>query len=81
MPNEDGYAVLARVRALERELGVKISKRIPAIALTALAQSKDRLQALAAGFQMHIAKPVEPAELMIVLTNLVGKQNNAIARD
>jgi PAS domain S-box-containing protein len=81
MPKEDGYAILARVRALERELGVKISKRIPAIALTALAQSKDRLQALAAGFQMHVPKPVEPAELMIVLTSLVRKQNNAIARD
>jgi PAS domain S-box-containing protein len=81
MPKEDGYSILARVRALERELGVKISKRIPAIALTALAQSKDRLQALAAGFQMHVPKPVEPAELMIVLTSLVRKQNNAIARD
>jgi PAS domain S-box-containing protein len=79
MPDEDGYSILARVRALERELGVKISRRIPAIALTAMAQSKDRLQALAAGFQMHIPKPVDPGELIVVIASLVGKQNNGIA--
>jgi CheY-like chemotaxis protein len=79
MPGEDGYAVLARVRALERELGIKTSRRIPAIALTALTHSKDRLRALAAGFQMHIAKPVEPVELMVVIASLVGRQNNVTA--
>jgi signal transduction histidine kinase/CheY-like chemotaxis protein len=79
MPDEDGYTVLAHVRALERELGVKISRRIPAIALTAMARSKDRLQALTAGFQMHVAKPVEPAELIVMIASLVGKQNNGRA--
>jgi PAS domain S-box-containing protein len=78
MPDEDGYTVLARVRALERELGIKTSRQIPAIALTAMARSKDRLRALAAGFQMYVAKPVEPAELIVVIASLLGKQNNGI---
>jgi CheY-like chemotaxis protein len=78
MPGEDGYSVLARVRALERDIGIKTSRRIPAIALTAMARSKDRLRALAAGFQMHIAKPVDPAELIVVIASVVGKRNNGM---
>jgi PAS domain S-box-containing protein len=76
MPDEDGYSLLARVRALERDIGIRTSRRIPAIALTALARSKDRLRALSAGFQMHIAKPVDPAELIVVIASVVGKRNN-----
>ena len=57
MPGEDGYALLAQMKA--RGLG-----RIPAIALTAYATTEDRVRLLAAGFQMHIAKPFEPAELV-----------------
>ena len=70
MPDEDGYQVLERVRALEAERGVS---RIPAVALTALGRSEDRLKAFAAGFRMHVAKPVEPAELAVVIASLVER--------
>jgi CheY-like chemotaxis protein/anti-sigma regulatory factor (Ser/Thr protein kinase) len=81
MPGEDGYSVLMRVRALERDIGIKSSKRIPAIALTAMTHSKDRLRALAAGFQMHIAKPVDPTELIVVIASVVGKRNNGMSHN
>jgi PAS domain S-box-containing protein len=67
MPDEDGYEVLRRIRALEYQRGVPLTQRIPAIALTAIARSEDRLRALSAGFQMHVAKPVELAELILVI--------------
>jgi len=70
MPGEDGYKALERVRAFETERGVAQSDQIPAIALTALGRSEDRLKALAAGFRMHVAKPVEPAELAMVIASL-----------
>lgn len=69
MPDEDGYALLRRVRALKPENGGKI----PAIALTAYARTQDRRAALLAGFQSHVAKPVEPAELIAVIANLSGR--------
>jgi len=69
MPDEDGYALLRRVRALEPEKG----GGIPAIALTAYARTQDRRAALLAGFQSHVAKPVEPAELIAVIANLAGR--------
>ena len=69
MPDEDGYSLLRRVRALKPENG----GRIPAIALTAYARIQDRTAALLAGFQSHIAKPVEPAELIAVIANLAGR--------
>ncbi|MBD2068089.1 response regulator [Leptolyngbya sp. FACHB-671] len=55
MPDEDGYMLIRRIRALTVEQG----GQIPAIALTANAKESDRLQALAAGYQQHLAKPVE----------------------
>ncbi|MGH9766642.1 MAG: ABC transporter substrate binding protein [Blastocatellia bacterium] len=73
MPDEDGYMVLEKVRALEAERGVAQSSQIPAIALTALGRSEDRLKAFAAGFRMHVAKPVEPAELAMVIASLVDR--------
>jgi len=73
MPGEDGYSALRRVRALELERGVAPQQQIPAIALTAMARSEDRLQALNAGFKMHVSKPVEPAELVIVIASVVGQ--------
>jgi CheY-like chemotaxis protein/anti-sigma regulatory factor (Ser/Thr protein kinase) len=76
MPDEDGYKVLERVRALETERGVAPSDQIPAIALTALGRSEDRLRALAAGFRMHVAKPVEPAELAMVIASLSDRVAN-----
>ncbi len=73
MPGEDGYKVLEKVRALEAERGVSPTDQIPAIALTALGRSEDRLKALAAGFRMHVAKPVEPAELAMVIASLADR--------
>jgi CheY-like chemotaxis protein len=70
MANEDGYSLIRKVRALEEGIG----RSIPAIALTAHARSSDRLRALADGFQMHIPKPVEPAELVLAIANLTNKR-------
>jgi len=69
MPDEDGYVLIEKIRALETES----QKRIPAVALTAYARVEDRLRALAAGFNMHIPKPVEPAELTMVIASLTGR--------
>jgi CheY-like chemotaxis protein len=66
MPGKDGYALIRRVRSRDKERG----GRIPAAALTAYARAEDRLQALNAGYQMHIPKPVEPAELVAVVAAL-----------
>jgi CheY-like chemotaxis protein len=73
MPGEDGYTVLKRVRALETEQKIE-ADRIPAIALTAFGRSEDRLRALQAGFQTHVAKPVEPAELAIIIASLTNRR-------
>ena len=73
MPEEDGYTVLKKVRALESERGDS-AHPIPAIALTAFARSEDRLRALQAGFHMHVAKPVEPAELIVVIASLTNRR-------
>jgi CheY-like chemotaxis protein/two-component sensor histidine kinase len=69
MPDVDGYELLRRVRALGHAGG----GGLPAIALTAFARSEDRTRALRAGFLMHIAKPVEPAELAAAVASLVGR--------
>jgi PAS domain S-box-containing protein len=73
MPDEDGYAVLEKVRALEAEQGAA-ADHIPAIALTAYGRSEDRLRALQAGFHMHVAKPVEPAELAVIIASLTTRR-------
>ena len=67
MPVEDGYSFMRNVRA--REVGAQ--RRIPAVALTAHARVEDRLRALSAGYQVHVAKPIEPAELVAVIASLV----------
>jgi CheY-like chemotaxis protein len=69
MPGEDGFSLIKKIRKLpDREGG-----NVPAIALTAYARAEDRVQALRSGFQMHVAKPVEPAELIAVVANLTGR--------
>lgn len=68
MPEVDGYELLRRVRELPADKG----GRIPAVALTAYGRSIDRIRALSAGFQMHMPKPVEPAELATVVASLTG---------
>jgi signal transduction histidine kinase/ActR/RegA family two-component response regulator len=70
MPGEDGYALIRKVRAWEAERGV----RIPAVALTAYARVEDRLEALKAGYNMHVPKPVEPVELAVVIASLVASK-------
>lgn len=67
MPDMDGYEFIAELRRRERRAG---RSGIPAVALTAYARVQDRMRALTAGFQMHVAKPVEPAELLTVLSSL-----------
>ncbi|MBD2102679.1 PAS domain S-box protein [Leptolyngbya sp. FACHB-261] len=69
MPNEDGYLLIHQVRALAPDQG----GRIPAIALTAYARTEDRIRALSSGFQSHVPKPVEPAEFVTVVANLVNR--------
>jgi PAS domain S-box-containing protein len=66
MPDEDGYDLIKKLREKEKGTG----KRLPAVALTAFARTEDRLKALSAGYNMHIPKPVEPAELIVVIANL-----------
>jgi ATP-binding cassette subfamily B protein len=70
---EDGHAVMRRIRQLEAERGVPLDRRLPAIALTGLARPENRLMALMAGFQLHLAKPVDPAELIGALATLAGR--------
>ncbi len=69
MPNEDGYSLIRKLRQLEAQRG----GWMPAVALTAYAKSDDRRQALLAGFQMHLPKPVEPEELATVIASLTGR--------
>ncbi len=66
MPDEDGYALMRKIREIEAEQG----GRIPAVALTGYARVEDYKEALAAGFQLHVAKPVRAAELIAVVANL-----------
>jgi PAS domain S-box-containing protein len=66
MPGEDGYALIRRVRELHPEHG----GNTPALALTAYARSEDRVKALLAGFQQHIAKPVESTELIAIISSI-----------
>jgi PAS domain S-box-containing protein len=71
MPEEDGYALVRKVRALPPGRG----GRIPAIALTAYARAEDRMQALRSGYQMHVPKPVELAELAAVAASLTRRDS------
>jgi CheY-like chemotaxis protein len=74
MPDMDGYEVIGRLRALGASPEMSYLSRLPAIALTALARPEDRVQSLTAGFQMHVAKPVELAELIMVIAALIRDQ-------
>lgn len=69
MPGEDGYAFIKKVRTLEAGNG----RQIPALALTAYARSEDRLKAFSSGYQMHLPKPVEPMELIVVVASLADR--------
>jgi signal transduction histidine kinase/DNA-binding response OmpR family regulator len=73
MPAEDGFEFIRKVRAMAPDRG----GRIPAIALTAYARAEDRARALEAGFERHLAKPVEPATLASAVANLAHRVANA----
>ncbi len=69
MPGEDGYSLLRRLRQLAPEAG----GATPALALTAFSRPEDRTQALLAGFTMHLSKPADPSELVVVLAKLAER--------
>jgi CheY-like chemotaxis protein len=69
MPEEDGYSLIEQVRRLPADRG----GAVPAAALTAYARTEDKVRALRSGFQIHIAKPVEPDELVAVVANLAKR--------
>jgi len=71
MPDEDGYSFIGRVRALPNNQG----GATPAAALTAYAREEDRKRALAAGYQMHIAKPIGAGQLVTMIAKLAGREN------
>lgn len=68
MPGTDGYQLIREVR--RRGVGV------PAVALTAFARSEDRIRSIQAGFQAHLTKPIEPAELLAMIASLTGRQSD-----
>jgi CheY-like chemotaxis protein len=73
MPDEDGYSLVKRIRALAPEQG----GTIPAVALTAYARVEDRVRSLSSGYQMHVPKPVEPVELMTIVASLASNRGKA----
>jgi CheY-like chemotaxis protein len=71
MPEEDGYSFIHNVRSLPRDKGGET----PAAALTAYARDIDRRQALDAGYQMHIAKPIGATQLVTMIARLAGRES------
>lgn len=74
MPEMDGYALLQQVRQLP------MNAQIPAIALTAYAGEMDQQQAITAGFQAYLAKPIQPAEIVTTLARLSGREDCQLAQ-
>jgi PAS domain S-box-containing protein len=71
MPDEDGYSLIRRIRALATESG----GNVPAAAITAYASPSDRMKVLGAGFNIHMSKPVQPAQLASVVARLAARHN------
>jgi two-component system CheB/CheR fusion protein len=69
MPEEDGYDLIRKVRALDAQRG----GRIPALALTAYTSIEEQAKTVAAGYQQHAAKPIEPADLAAAVATLAGR--------
>ena len=69
MPNEDGFALLKKVRKLKS----KRAREIPAVALSAYASDEDRALSLAKGFQIHLTKPIEPDNLVASVAAVAGR--------
>jgi len=70
MPNEDGYSLIKKMRKLKS----KRARQTPAVALTAYVTHEDRERALAAGFQMHVPKPIEPTALVMSIAAATGRK-------
>ena len=70
LPLESGYDLIQKIRALPSDFS-----KVPAVALTAFATEKDRQRALASGFQLHLAKPVEPRALIQAIRQLVNSED------
>jgi CheY-like chemotaxis protein len=68
MPAIDGYQLIERIRGHHDS----VVRRLPAAALTAYARSDDRVKALRAGFQIHLAKPIDPIELVTTVASLAS---------
>jgi CheY-like chemotaxis protein len=73
MPGEDGYSLIRKVRALEPARGGKI----PAIAVSAYGRTDDRARSVAAGYTMHVPKPVDPEELTTLIAGVVQLRGEA----
>jgi PAS domain S-box-containing protein len=71
MPGKDGLTLIREIRLQE---GRKRSRRLPAVALTAFARPEDRIRVLQAGYNTHVAKPVDPRELIAVVGSLTGQE-------
>jgi CheY-like chemotaxis protein len=69
MPQVDGLEMIRRIR----QTLPAPANQVPAAALTAYARSDDRISAVASGFQMHLAKPVNPSELVVAIATLIGR--------
>jgi CheY-like chemotaxis protein len=69
MPGTDGYDFIQKFRDWEREHGTWV----PAVALTAYARAEDRVRALSAGYQIHVAKPIDPVEFALVVAGQVAR--------
>jgi CheY-like chemotaxis protein len=72
MPGEDGYSLIRKIRALPQEQGGEVL----AVAVTAYADTEDRIRALEAGFNIHLGKPVVPEDLVMTIANLVNFGND-----
>jgi signal transduction histidine kinase/DNA-binding response OmpR family regulator len=70
MPNEDGYALIGKMRKMKS----KRARQTPAVALTAYVTNEDRERALAAGFQRHVSKPIEPSVLVMLIADAIGRK-------
>jgi CheY-like chemotaxis protein len=69
MPVEDGYVLMERMRALSEAQHTNLA----AIAATAHSRPQDQMRAIEAGFERHVAKPVEPAELVDIIASITGR--------
>ena len=69
MPGQDGYSLIRKLRALGPEQGGKT----PAVALTAFGRPEDRIRSLRAGFNIHVSKPADPAELVAIVASILGR--------